>query len=216
MLNQRFGRWLVLSQATTGRTAKWNCICDCGVKRAVWGVDLRRGRSLSCGCYNRERIINANTTHGAATTRLGRIWTAMKRRCNNPDSQAYKNYGGRGISVCKEWSNYSVFKLWAEKNGYEANLTIERINNDLGYSPENCAWIPLSEQSRNRRVCYTDSDGILWLDKARNCGLAASTFHARLRNWLTLKDAAFLPSQLNGLLNVRQTFKAEANELRRI
>lgn len=89
--------------------------------------------------------------HGLTGTRLYRIWKAMKRRCNNPNLEAYKNYGGRGIKVCKEWDVFSEFHNWAIRNGYSDDLTIDRIDNDDDYNPFNCRWVSRRVQSYNQR-----------------------------------------------------------------
>lgn len=89
-------------------------------------------------------------SHGKRKTKLYRVWCSMKERCNNPHNKSYKNYGGKGISVCEEWSkNFSSFALWAEENGYAEGLTIDRIDGKKGYSPENCRWVTVAEQNRN-------------------------------------------------------------------
>lgn len=100
----------------------------------------------------REGEANAYYKHGETSTRLYRIWSSMKTRCNNPNRAHYKNYGARGIKVCEEWNDFSCFKKWALSNGYSDTLTLDRINNDKGYYPDNCRWITMQEQSNNRRT----------------------------------------------------------------
>jgi len=202
MQGKKFGRWTVLSQATTGSVVKWYCVCDCGAERIVRGANLRRGQSTSCGCYRRE----VHTTHGARVgdAPLGKCWLNMRQRCNNPSSQSYKSYGARGITICEQWNDFAAFKAWAFSSGYKEDLTIERVNNDKGYSPENCTWVPLPEQPRNRRCNHVDEDGVLWLDHARKSGLSGKAFEGRLRLGWSFPDAAFLPPHGSGLLNVRQ------------
>lgn len=88
--------------------------------------------------------------HGDCQTRLYNIWKCMRKRCNNPNNPRYKNYGGRGVKVCKEWDDYRIFKIWAIMCGYHDNLTIDRIDNDGDYDSDNCQWMTNSENSKKR------------------------------------------------------------------
>lgn len=116
---------------------------------------LISGHTKSCGCYSHDRVIETDTTHGMTHTRLYRIWASMKSRCTNPKVRHYEYYGGRGITVCEEWAEFVPFYRWAMSHGYAENLTIDRVDNDKGYSPDNCRWATRSEQRTNQRRMKT-------------------------------------------------------------
>ena len=150
LTGQRFGRLVVLERAESAPNHKtqWLCQCDCGSQVIVRSDSLLSGRTLSCGCLQRERT----TIHGETGDPLYYTWQAMRYRCNNPGNKNYENYGGRGITVCDDWNDdYISFRDWALNNGYEQGLSIDRINNDLGYNPDNCRWATAKQQQNNRR-----------------------------------------------------------------
>lgn len=132
---------------------RYECICDCGNTVIVLMDSLRTGNTKSCGCLSREKAkVPKRMTHRKTNTRLYRIWSHMKARCDNPKNNRYYCYGERGIKVCDQWHHsFEDFYQWAMDNGYEEHLTIDRIDCDKGYQPDNCRWVPLSEQSKNRR-----------------------------------------------------------------
>lgn len=155
MVGQRFGRLVVQSLiddvASSDVPTRWKCLCDCGNTVVVRGYNLVSGGTKSCGCLMRERASEQNKTHGETKTRIHNIWNHMKQRCENPSNKAYGWYGGRGISVCEEWHDYTVFRNWAVSHGYRDNLTLDRIDVNGNYEPANCRWITLREQQRNKR-----------------------------------------------------------------
>lgn len=155
---RRFGRLLVLGRAGSNEKGNslWKCRCDCGKETIIVGYSLTGGRSKSCGCLHSEKLSEENRetkrTHGETHTRLYTIWRGMRQRCKNRNGKHYPDYGGRGITVCAEWDeSYEVFRDWAIFNGYRDDLTIDRINNDGDYCPENCRWVTMSVQNANRR-----------------------------------------------------------------
>jgi hypothetical protein len=153
LTGQKFNYLTVIGRdgVTTKGQVIWKCRCDCGnITRSV-GNHLKNGRKKSCGCKTNRHY---NRTHGMSKTRIYHEWLSMRKRCNNENDKDYYRYGGRGIKVCDDWNeSFERFYEWAMNNGYQDNLTIERLDNDKGYNSENCKWIPMSEQSNNREFC---------------------------------------------------------------
>lgn len=153
MIGEKFGRWTIISESLKKLRGNkyWVCECDCGVVREVIQPSLKSGRSKSCGCLQREKAKAQFTKHNLYNHRIYNIWRAMNNRCNNEKHDNFHNYGDRGIRVCDEWKDVQVFYNWALNNGYENDLTIERINNDGNYEPDNCTWATMKQQQNHRR-----------------------------------------------------------------
>jgi hypothetical protein len=148
LTGNRFGRLRVLERGTKSEQGHylWTCSCDCGSSVQVWGTNLTSGKTKSCGCL----VSATNTKHGESGTLMYHRWANMKSRCHNPNNRDYKDYGARGITVCDEWmEDYLQFK---KDMGKIPSIyhTVERKDNDIGYTPNNCKWATRLEQSKNR------------------------------------------------------------------
>lgn len=155
LAGQEFGRLTVIKMTDKRSSDKcviWECLCSCGKRIEVAGARLTSGNVKSCGCLrsdvSREKLLK----HGLRKHPLYQVWSDMKQRCNNAGNDAYKNYGGRGISVCEEWNgDFEAFYEWAMINNYRKGMELDRANNDDGYSPNNCRFVDRKTNARNRR-----------------------------------------------------------------
>ena len=159
---QRFGRLVALERVgARNYMSIWRCVCDCGSETNVAIGHLRNGHTKSCGCLKAQMAEETHLKHGhkrkKEVDRLYAVWRAMKQRCYLETADSFKYYGGRGIAVCEEWHDYETFKNWAYANGYNPNAnfgecTIDRIDVSGNYCPENCRWVDMKEQNRNKRT----------------------------------------------------------------
>lgn len=193
LTGQRFGRLVVLERAEdhitkSGKKVKrWNCLCDCGNKTIVRHGNLRNGKTTSCGCLHKEKVGAINRTHGLSAKhgRLYPLWKSIKYRCYNKNSKSYKYYGGRGIKMCDEWlNNPKAFCDWAVANGYKEEktdkhiniLTIDRIDVNGDYCPENCRFVTNEVQARNKRDTIPDEE------RYRICPICGKEYEVSSRN----------------------------------
>lgn len=199
LTGQRFGRLVVIAESPERKHGRktWICRCDCGNEITV--IDTAIGKTTnSCGCLRSERAAALNLRHGMHKDRLYRIWHNMKERCYNPQHRSFAHYGNRGVKVCKEWYNdFKSFAEWAISNGYTDNLTIDRIDVNGNYCPENCRWITASEQQNNR----TDSHFVTYNGQTKtiaewaNClGVRPGVICGRLRRGWSEELAVSTPN----------------------
>lgn len=193
LIGQKFVRLTVISEASNSKSGRtqWNCICDCGKEKIVPTKWLRNGQAVSCGCYNREK----STKHGMCQTRTYKIWAGMISRCTNPQNSRWKRYGGRGITVCNKWLEFESF--YKDMGEAPVNCTLDRVNNDKGYSPENCRWTTPKVQSNNRennRRITCNSETKTLSEWAEQTGLSKTVIANRLKNGWSVDDALSVPA----------------------
>ena len=212
---RKFGRWTVIGVAPNHITnggysvPMWDCVCDCGTRRAVRGNDLRLRKSVSCGCYMVENPVSKK--HGASNSHLYKIYYGMKQRCYNKSNKNYNHYGERGIDICKEWESYEAFEKWAYSNGYQDGLTIERKNVNQGYSPNNCEWIGRAEQAKNKTTSVLithNGETHIAAEWDKLLGFSHGTVGRRIRNGWSVEDAiTVIPGEREKMMAI-ETAKA--------
>lgn len=191
LTGQRFGKWTVFGEAETQRRETfWNCVCDCGNRSVVRGAELQRSASTRC-------ISCGNTSHGFSKLPEYKIWLGMRTRCECSTATGYQRYGGCGITVCDEWHSFEAFYRDMGPRPSDKH-TIERIDNSLGYSKENCTWATRTEQMRNMRrnhlITFRNKTQCLqeWADEL---GMNKATIRKRLKRGWSVEHALTTPPQ---------------------
>ena len=200
---QRFGKLIVIERVGTAQKGEtlWKCKCDCGNEVVVRRTNLRTGHTRSCGCFHDECSKTNSLKHGMTGTRLNRIWKNMKDRCSKSAKGTWRgrNYADRGISVCEEWKDFQAFAKWAMENGYQDNLTLDRIDPNGNYEPNNCRWATTKEQANNKRTSrFVEYQGERYTvsELAETIGISKRTLITRLNNGWSVEDAISRPIRL--------------------
>ena len=205
LTGQRFSRLTVISLDDRGIKGKtyWLCQCDCGNVTSVRSDSLRSGRIKSCGCLHNEVAalnVSKNHTHKMSSTRIYAEWQSIKSRCLNENNTRWADYGGRGITICDDWrDSFQSFFDWSIENGYREDLSIDRIDNDGPYNPENCRWVTSEVQARNRRTNINITIGNSTRTLMEWCDIFEIDYKAAYNRYIRNKDCT-----LEGLFNFRQ------------
>ncbi|NHC20304.1 hypothetical protein G6554_18845 [Bacillus sp. MM2020_4] len=196
LTGQRFGKLTVIQRSeknSKSGNAMWVCYCDCGNQAVVIGSHLRSGHTTSCGC---NRISEKSMGH--SQERLYRIWNGMHNRCYDPKHDRYKWYGNKGISICDKWHDYLTFREWALEHGYSNNLTIDRINPNGNYHPNNCQWVDMKIQANNRsnnRIIKYKGKNYTAIQLAETCNLLPHTVYNRLKLGWSVEQIVEIPER---------------------
>jgi hypothetical protein len=186
LLGQRFGRLTVTEQAPSvvcgsKPFTRWVCQCDCGVVVTTYTNGLRNGHTKSCGCMKRDLAAQRSTKHAGTNSRLYAKWKAMKSRCENPNNVSFRNYGGRGIRVCDRWQDFDVFRRDVGEPPSHSH-TLDRVDNDKNYEPDNCRWADKHTQDNNKRTSVRitfDGQTLTLTEWGRRLGVSANTIKRR-------------------------------------
>lgn len=205
-IGEKYGRLTIKEYAGKAKNGSTlvKCVCDCGTEKIVRLYSLKKGEIKSCGCLARELLIERNktvkyTTHGQSRTRLYTIWCDMKQRCLNKNREVFKHYGQRNIAICDEWLNdFNSFYDWAMRNGYQDNLTIDRIDVNGNYKPSNCRWITMRQQRRNtRKNVFVEINGVkkVLIDWCSDYKIKYTTVLSRIYSGWEIVKAIITPSR---------------------
>lgn len=183
-VGSRFTRLIIIRSLpglSSQKSRQWLCLCDCGNKTVADSTRLKKKKKMSCGCLARQMVGDRNRTHGLSKTSIYYRWKAMLERCNKPDHPAYHNYGGRGIAVCKRWLRFENF---FEDMGFPpSGLTLDRVDNNKGYSKKNCRWASMKDQANNTRRVFNKKPP---KEKKKRAGAAQRIDGRTIAEWATL------------------------------
>ena len=203
LIDQRFGKIVVVERLPMNahHEAEWKCMCDCGNEHISTSYNLTHGATTKCKKCKIELIAQKNTTHGQQPRKMFNAYVNMKTRCYNPNYHLYKNYGGKGIKICDEWlgkNGFINFREWSFKNGYKDELSIDRINNNGNYEPNNCRWVTMREQQNNRtnnHLVTIEGKTQTLAEWCRYYGIKYANVMARICNGWSEYDALTKPLQ---------------------
>ncbi len=197
LTGKRFGRLVGIARAGSDPhgSATWSFRCDCGAVVERTGSEVSRGKSLSCGCLREDLRSTTNRTHGEWGSAEWHAWSSMRQRCGNERHQAYARYGGRGITVCPQWTSFESFLADMGRRPSRAH-SLDRIDNDGGYEPGNVRWATRGTQNRNRRtnrVLVHDEEALCVSEWAERIGLTPEAILRRLKAGWSVSDAVTRP-----------------------
>lgn len=204
LIGKRYGRLIVIGRAENDKygQARWKCKCDCGNYTIVTGYRLRSGNTVSCCCYQTERIIISKTKHSMYGTRIYHIWADMIQRCSNKKNPKYKNYGAKGISVCDAWRNdFKKFYEWSINHGYSDELTIDRIDVNGNYESGNCRWANYITQENNKTTNHfieINGENKTISEWSKIYNINPSLISNRIFRGWSEKNAVTIPAKRNG------------------
>lgn len=197
LTGQKFGRLTVIKRVENkNNQSYWLCKCECGTYKIIYSGHLKRGKIKSCGCLIKENGKNL-FKHGLSHTKLHYIWWAMKQRCYDKNNKRYNCYGGKGIIICEDWKNdFKQFYNWSMNNGYQENLSIDRINVNGNYEPDNCRWADAITQANNKTnnhyITFNDETHTL-MEWSRKLNIKHTTLCERLKRGWSIEKTLTLP-----------------------